>query len=313
MPFEQIETLLEKYYAGETSLEEERQLKEFFQQTKLLPDHLKVHAIQFEHYGQEQEVELDKFLADDWLFEKIKQPQMASTSAQPKQKNLFQQYSWQIAASISLLIVAFWAGNYFRQGIPVNPAQNDVVAVQENPRIQKETPTIDATPVPEAPTLAAAETVDGSAAAPEADKDYTPSSAPKTRTALAVNTTTVRASASDRLQLVTQELEADGLTPEESKKVIRQLIKTMNQDNNVNVRLAATEALYKFNDQPEARKALIQALGNQTDPMMQVTLIEMVISLKEKTAIPHLQRLTGQDDLLPIVKYKAQEGLGTLI
>ncbi|WP_066837780.1 HEAT repeat domain-containing protein [Rufibacter ruber] len=312
MPFEQIEALLEKYYNGETSLEEENQLKEFFRQTKLLPDHLKVHAVQFEHYGQEQEVELDKFLSDDWLFEKIEQPQLQVSSAAPMQQHWFRQYSWQIAASITLLLVAFWAGNYFRQDSSLTPAPKDVAAVQQQSKAQETTPIQATAPAPENTALTTAATATEADVEKKQESNFTPSPRQKPRTVWAASTT-VSASASDRLQLVTQELETNGLTPDESRKVIRQLIKTMNHDNNVNVRLAATEALYQFREQPEARKAIIQSLGNQTDPMMQVTLIEMIISLKEKTAIPHLQKLTGRDDLLPIVKFKAQEGLGTLI
>ncbi|RNI32495.1 HEAT repeat domain-containing protein [Rufibacter immobilis] len=310
MPFKQIETLLEKYYNGETSLEEENQLKDFFQQTKLLPDHLKAHAIQFEYYAQEQEVELDKFLADDWLFEKIGQPQMTASPAAPKEKTFFQQYAWQMAASISLLLVAFWAGNYFRQ----DSAPNKVAAVQEQPQTQAAPLVTEITPAPETSALAATETdpLPAQTAAPESEKEISSSPRRKTITVLA-SATVAHASASDRLQMVRQELETEGLTPQESKKVIRQLVKTMNQDNNVNVRLAACEALYRFKDRPEVRKAFIQALGTQTDPMMQLTLIEIVISLKEKNAVPHLQDLSTRDNLLPIIKLKAQEGLGTLI
>ncbi|MFB9863204.1 HEAT repeat domain-containing protein [Rufibacter immobilis] len=311
MSFEQIEALLEKYYNGETSLEEENQLKDFFQHTRLLPDHLKAHAIQFEYYAQEEEVELDKFLADDWLFEKIEQPQMTATPAAPKEKTFFQQYAWQMAASISLLLVAFWAGNYFRQ----DSAPNKVAAVQEQPRAQAAPLVTEITLFPDTSALAATETDPlpaQTAAAPEPEKAFPSSPRRKTNTVLA-SATVAHASASDRLQMVRQELETEGLTPQESKKVIRQLVKTMNQDNNVNVRLAACEALYRFKDRPEVRKAFIQALGTQTDPMMQLTLIEIVISLKEKNAVPHLQDLSTRDNLLPIIKLKAQEGLGTLI
>lgn len=313
MPFEQIEALLEKYYNGETSLEEENQLKDFFRQTKLLPDHLKAHAIQFEYFEQEQEVELDKFLADDWLFEKIEQPQMLAASALPKRRNLFQQYAWQIAASISLLLVAFWGVNYFRQDSPFTPAPNEVVAVQEQPAVeQNQSAVIENTLPQETTAVAATETVDQAELEPELEETFAPSPSRKVK-AVVTATKVTRVSASDRLQMVSQELETDGLTPEESNKVIRQLVKAMNQDNNVNVRLAAAEALYRFKDHKEARQAFIHALGSQTDPLMQITLIDIVIGLKEQKAVPQLQRLADEKNLLPIVKYKAQEGLGTLI
>jgi hypothetical protein len=45
----QIETLIRKYYKGETSLEEERKLQWFFQ-TQAVPEHLKPEAEMFRYY-----------------------------------------------------------------------------------------------------------------------------------------------------------------------------------------------------------------------------------------------------------------------
>lgn len=310
MQFEQIETLLEKYYEGETSLEEENQLKRFFQETRLLPDSLKPHAAQFQHYTKKQHVQLDKFLSEDWLFEKIElSPQSASTAISPKQGSFFKAYFWQMAASISLLLVAFWAGHSFTQhpDLATTVSRSKPVALQQKGEAV----------APEVVTLVPADSSTPTAAAITDEPIATKASSKfrKRPVAQAVATPAFERSpsASDRLQLVKQELEATGLTPQESKKVIKLLIKTMNQDSNVNVRLAACEALYQFKDHQEVRKAFIHALGAQTDPLMQLTLIEIVVKLKEETAVPKLQQLMHQEDLLPIVKYKAQEGLGTLI
>ncbi|WP_210489663.1 HEAT repeat domain-containing protein [Rufibacter aurantiacus] len=311
MQFEQVETLLEKYYNGDTSLEEEDQLKDFFRKTKLLPDTLKPHAVQFQFYAQEQAVQMDRFLADDWLFEKIENPAMAAGAApQDKKKDsFFRTYVWQIAASISLLIVAFWAGNYFRQNdsMPANPTET--VALQ--PKTQEPQQTVETYRQEESPMQNDAATVSINPA-PERET-YLPARKQPVRHVLTARTSAVSSSASDRLQLVTQGLKTEGLTEQESKKIIKLLVKTMNHDGNLNVRLAACEALYQFKDHKEVRKAFIHALGTQTEPLMQLTLIEMVVKLKEATAVPQLERLMHKEDLLPIVKYKAQEGLGTLI
>ncbi|WP_062543569.1 HEAT repeat domain-containing protein [Rufibacter tibetensis] len=309
MQFEQIETLLEKYYNGETSLEEEDQLKNFFRQTKMLPDSLKPHAVQFQFYGKEQEVQLDKFLADDWLFEKIENPALSAVGSAPKAESssFFRTYAWQIAASITLLIVAFWAGNYFRQANTIPASTGEIVAQQQETREPSQT--VEAYPQVENPVSTAPETINSE---PE-DRTLTPSGKQPIKSVLTSNAAVSSASASDRLQLVSQNLRTEGLTPQESKKVIKLLVKTMNQDGNLNVRLAACEALYEFRDHKEVRKAFIQALGTQTEPLMQLTLIEMVVKLKEAAAVSQLEMLMHKKDLLPIVKYKAQEGLGTLI
>ncbi|GAA4310581.1 HEAT repeat domain-containing protein [Nibribacter koreensis] len=308
MPFEPIERLLEKYYDGESTLAEEAHLKTFFQETKLLPDHLKPHALQFNHYAQEQHVKIDKFLSDDWLFEKIENPRAGAAPAPEKKPNFFVAYGWQMAASISLLLVAFWAGYYFmspsNNGLATHQSQLVVQQEKEEPQpiIEESTPAEKATQVTTSPEY--------SPAPKNPARDSSPRQ--KTRPLLTARIPVV-ASASARLQLVSQDLPTEGLTPAESKKVMDLLIKTMSKDDNVNVRLAACEALYRFKDQKEARQAFIQALATQTDPMMQITLIDIVISLKEKRALPHLEQLANQENVLPIVKHKAQEGLGTLI
>ncbi|MBC3540719.1 HEAT repeat domain-containing protein [Rufibacter sediminis] len=309
MQFEQIETLLEKYYNGDTSLEEEDQLRDFFRQTKLLPDTLKAHAAQFQFYRQEQEVQLDKFLADDWLFEKIEQPALTADKVASKAENsFFRTYVWQIAASISLLIIAFWTGNYFKETANVPGSTAPAVALQ-----QKAPETNPQQVEPYAPAENPENTATGTVTPEPVEENFVASRREPVKHVLTAHATVRSASASDRLQLVTQNLKTEGLTPQESKKVIKLLVKTMNQDGNLNVRLAACEALYQFKDHKEVRKAFIQALGTQTEPLMQLTLIEMVVKLKEAAAVSQLEMLMHKEDLLPIVKYKAQEGLGTLI
>ncbi|KAA3440566.1 HEAT repeat domain-containing protein [Rufibacter hautae] len=317
MQFEQVETLLEKYYNGDTSLEEEDQLKDFFRKTKMLPDTLKPHAVQFQFYAQEQNVQMDKFLADDWLFEKIENPAMSAGEVPQKKKgnNFFQMYAWQIAASMTLLLVAFWTGNHFRQANDVPASPTEIIAQQQpeiqRPQDQESQQTVETYPQVESPVRTAVATASGS---PEPKiETFLPAKRQPVRSVLTTNTAVASSSASDRLQLVTQGLKTEGLTEQESKKIIKLLVKTMNKDGNLNVRLAACEALYQFKDHKEVRKAFIQALGTQTEPLMQLTLIEMVVKMKEAAAVSQLEMLMHKEDLLPIVKYKAQEGLGTLI
>ena len=106
MKWDNIEALLQKYYDGETTVAEETQLKNYFNQEQQLPRHLQPHAAQFQYYAQQQEEQLDKFLADDWLFEKVEAQQ---SSKQGKQLffPLMQQTAiyWRVAASILLLLL----------------------------------------------------------------------------------------------------------------------------------------------------------------------------------------------------------------
>ncbi|WP_162053554.1 HEAT repeat domain-containing protein [Pontibacter pamirensis] len=265
MKWDNIEALLQKYYDGETTVAEEKQLKDYFTQEQQLPRHLQPHAAQFQCYTQQQEEQLDKFLADDWFFEKIEAQQ---TPEQGKQLffPVMQQAAayWRVAASILLLVGAFWAGAKYMQSSSIEQQTPEIAALRQEVQEMKQVLTAG---------------------------------------------TTAGYSASDRIKVVSQEFSA---TPEDYE-VINLLISTMNSDPNVNVRLAASEALYRYKDDEQVRNAFIRSLPIQTDPLMQITLIDMLVTLKEKKALEQLQRLAEKENVLPIVKNKAEEGIGILI
>lgn len=99
---------------------------------------------------------------------------------------------------------------------------------------------------------------------------------------------------------------------EVTDEIIEALIATMNSDPNSNVRLAAIDALRKFDSEPAVRKALIASLNHQKDPVVQITLIQLMVEMKEKKAIQSLQKILEADESLPAVKDEAQAGLLTL-
>jgi hypothetical protein len=255
MKLDKVEQLLAKYYEGETTVAEEKELKIFFGNTKLLPDNLKPHAAQFTYYSQQHDERVDKFLADDWFFQKIENPAPAVRASQSAFH--FKKY-WQVAASIALLVVSFWAGNNYRQNLS-GPDNTEVAVLRQEVQEMKQ-------------VLAAG------------------------------------SSASDRIRVVSQDFSAV-----EDEEVIDLLIKTLNQDPNVNVRLAACEGLFRLKDNQKVRTAFIQALERQTNPLVQITIIDILINLQEKKALEPLKQLTKKENLLPAVKQKAQQGLGVLI
>ena len=71
-------------------------------------------------------------------------------------------------------------------------------------------------------------------------------------------------SASERIKAVSY---ADEINNPDSK-IVAALITTMNEDKNVNVRLAALNAVSKFSDNKNVSDALIASLGKQTEPLM---------------------------------------------
>ncbi|MGC3946222.1 MAG: HEAT repeat domain-containing protein [Chryseolinea sp.] len=91
--------------------------------------------------------------------------------------------------------------------------------------------------------------------------------------------------------------------------IVKVLIRTMNEDENSNVRLAAIEALAKFNEQPHVRQALISALPSQKDPVVQIALIRLLVDMKAKGLQKELEQITTDDSVLPAVKDEAHAGL----
>lgn len=118
------------------------------------------------------------------------------------------------------------------------------------------------------------------------------------------------ATASQRLQLVSQ---APAAVVEPNDPAVLTLIHTLDTDPNPNVRLAACEALYRLRADPRVGPALVEALPLQNDPNVQITLIETLVTLREKRAVPGLEQLAKKPDALPAVRLQAESGLGQLI
>lgn len=95
-------------------------------------------------------------------------------------------------------------------------------------------------------------------------------------------------------------------------KVIDALIKTMNEDKNVNVRLAALEAVAKYSDNSRVSDSLITSLKTQTEPIMQIALINVLTEKKETKAIGPIKDLLMNKNTMEPVKEIAQKGLNLL-
>lgn len=116
--------------------------------------------------------------------------------------------------------------------------------------------------------------------------------------------------ASSRIELVRA---AAGGSLQPGDPTVLVLINTLNSDPNPNVRLAAAEALYRLRADSLVGPALAQSLAVQTDPNVQITLIDLLVSLQRKQAVPQLQRLAQRPDALPVVRQQATQGIGVLL
>jgi len=92
-------------------------------------------------------------------------------------------------------------------------------------------------------------------------------------------------------------------------EVVNVLVKTMNEDKNTNVRLAALDALSKFHQEPNVRKVLIASLAKQNDPIVQIALIQLMVKMKEKGVLKDLNRIIEDNNAIKPVKDEAYSGI----
>lgn len=116
-------------------------------------------------------------------------------------------------------------------------------------------------------------------------------------------------SASDRIKAVS----LTGNISEPNAELIGTLVKTLNTDESPNVRLAAAEALAQYGDNDLVRASLVRSLSYQEDPIIQVTLIQMMVRLDEKSALKQLKALSNDEDIQAVVRQSAETAIQILI
>lgn len=116
-------------------------------------------------------------------------------------------------------------------------------------------------------------------------------------------------SSSDRIQAVNYATDLG----KADKNVIEVLVKTLNNDKNVNVRLAAAYALSKFAYERSVTDSLVKSLPQQTDPLLQVALINILAERKEKSALRPIQEIIANKSTLKEVRDVAENSLHVLI
>lgn len=97
------------------------------------------------------------------------------------------------------------------------------------------------------------------------------------------------------------------------KAIINALINRMLYDTNTNVRLTAVEALGKFVDSEDVKKAFIVALGVEKNPNIQIPLIHILVKIQEKNAVNPMEHLLMQEETETFVKEQIKLLLPTII
>lgn len=114
-------------------------------------------------------------------------------------------------------------------------------------------------------------------------------------------------SATDRLKAVslTSEMSA-------SDKVTNALLTTLNSDDNINVRLAALDALKPYANNSKVREELVRSISNQDSPLVQVALADLMVALQEKSSVKELQKILKDDNTPKEVKKRIEESIKTM-
>jgi HEAT repeat protein len=116
-------------------------------------------------------------------------------------------------------------------------------------------------------------------------------------------------SSSDRIQAVNYAVDMENA----DDNVINVLIETLDKDKNVNVRMAAAYALSKFASQKQVTDALVTSLEHQTEPILQITLINILAEKKEKSALGTVQKIISNKNTMKEVRNVAENSLRVLI
>lgn len=97
------------------------------------------------------------------------------------------------------------------------------------------------------------------------------------------------------------------------ESLISALTEVLQQDENVNVRLTALHALSKYARSASVRKMLLVEMVKQDEPLVQLSIMELMVELNEKSAIQPLQKLTENDEIPASVREEAEMSLQHLL
>ncbi len=116
-------------------------------------------------------------------------------------------------------------------------------------------------------------------------------------------------SASERIMAVNQ-IEASTLKV--NPELISTLINTLNSDESPNVRYAALQALTNYMDNIEVRAELVKSLESQSDALIQISLISILVEAEERSAIAPLKDIIDNEEISPEVKQQAEIAIQVL-
>ncbi len=126
---------------------------------------------------------------------------------------------------------------------------------------------------------------------------------------LVINSLLNQSSAVDRINGLTMSSQLKNADPQ----FFSILLMLLNTDSNVNVRLAAVNALSNFAEDEYVRHELIKSLSLQSSPLVQISLIDLLATIKEYTSSSTLIKIINDPNTNTHVKERAESALKHLI
>lgn len=99
---------------------------------------------------------------------------------------------------------------------------------------------------------------------------------------------------------------------ESGNKVVEALLTAMNDDSDVDVRLAALDALRRFTGVPAVRRNMIDTLSHQDSPLMQIAIMDDLVQMRDRSSVPAISSLLHEQNLDPAVRHRADHAIREL-
>ncbi len=99
---------------------------------------------------------------------------------------------------------------------------------------------------------------------------------------------------------------------EPDQEVVEVLLKLLSTDESPNVRLTIVEGLQQYALNEQIKNGLIAALEQETQPVVQIAIINALVKQRESKVKPSLESLIEKETIQPFVKDEARLGLTRL-
>jgi hypothetical protein len=96
------------------------------------------------------------------------------------------------------------------------------------------------------------------------------------------------------------------------RRILQAFIDRLLFDKKTSVRLAAVEALTKFASEEMVKVAFLKALEKDTDPAIQIELIQVLTKIEEKRALTPMKELLNNEEVPKYVKQEIQFNIPSL-